>query len=123
MTIKVTRILTVDDEPSICELLKEFLTMQGFEVMTESDGKNAIATFKSFNPHMALLDIQMPGISGLDILQEIKTIDKSVGVIMVSAFGDTDTIREAKERGADYYLQKPIEFAGLMKNIEDFQGL
>jgi len=64
MTIKVTRILTVDDEPSICELLKEFLTMQGFEVMTESDGKNAIATFKSFNPHMALLDIQMPGISG-----------------------------------------------------------
>jgi len=123
MTKNVTRILTVDDEPSICELLKEFLTMQGFEVMTESDGKSAIATFKSFNPHMALLDIQMPGVSGLDILQEIKAIDISVGVIMISAFGDTDTIRGAKERGADYYLQKPIEFVSLMKNIEDFQGL
>ena len=123
MNRKVTRILTVDDEPSICELLKEFLTMQGFEVMTENDGKNAINTFMSFKPHMALLDIQMPGVSGLDILQEIKSIDKSVGVIMISAFGDSDTIKLAREKGADYYLQKPIEFENLMKNIDEFQGL
>ena len=120
MTGNVTRILAVDDEPSFCELLEEFLTLQGFEVVTENDGNNAVEVFQSFNPHMVLLDIQMPGVSGLDILHEIKVLDKSVGVIMISAFGDADTIKEAQARGADYYLQKPIEFAVLMKKIEDF---
>jgi len=107
------RILVVDDEVPICELLDEFLSQEGHQVMTAHSGEGAICKFEETLPHMVLLDIKMGGISGIEVLRRIKEIDPNAGVIMLSAFGDSQTIQNAIQGGADYYMEKPIELRRL----------
>jgi CheY-like chemotaxis protein len=75
------RILVVDDEVAICNLLRKFLTPKGYDVYTALDGRTAIAKVKAVRPHIVLLDIIMLGMGGLEALKGIKRIDPRVGVI------------------------------------------
>ena len=115
------RILVVDDELQICELLEEFLSMQGHQVTTVNSGEEAIIKFQANKSPVVLLDIRMPGMSGIEALRRIKEIDSNTGVIMLSAFGDPDTVQEAFQAGADYYLEKPIELEELIKVLVELQ--
>ena len=115
------RILVVDDELQICELLDEFLSMQGHQITTVTSGEEAIIEFQANKTPVVLLDIRMPGISGIEVLRRIKEIDSNTGVIMLSAFGDPDTVQEAFQAGADYYLEKPIELEELMKVLVELE--
>ncbi len=123
MTRKLNTIMVVDDEALIRDLLKEFLTLQGYQVTTAYDGEDAILKFKTSRPQMVLLDIRMPGMDGIDVLQSIKAIDSRTGVIMLSAFGDVETIQRAMQGGAHKYIQKPVEFGMLLKTLECWQAL
>lgn len=109
------KILVVDDEVSICELLDEYLSMHGYQVITAGNGQDAISKFEADRPHMVLLDLSMPGMSGMDVLRKIREIDANAGIIVLSAFGDVNTVQEAVETGANFYTQKPIEFDRLLK--------
>ncbi len=115
------KILVVDDEVQICKLINAFLTRQGCEVVTATNGKDAIAKFNENRPRIIFLDIKLPALSGMDVLREIKKIDKQVVVIILSAFGDMETVDTALELGANGYLQKPVELTRLMEIINSYK--
>lgn len=112
------KILVVDDEPTICSMMKVFLTHIGYQVKTVNSGEEAIAIFDEDPPDMVLLDISMPGMRGIDVLQCMKDRKAECGVIMLSAYGDDQTIREALDMGAYCYIQKPMELTDLQQRLE-----
>ena len=107
------RILVVDDEIAICNLLRKFLDLKGYEVYTASNGKTAIAKVKEIRPHIVLLDIMMPGMDGIETLKEIKRLDPRVGVIMITAIADNELGLRTLELGASDYICKPLDLAYL----------
>lgn len=113
------KILVVDDEEFICELLDEFLTMSGHRVKIATNGVLALEIFQRFQPDMVLLDIRMPDTSGLDLLVELKSRSGSLSVIMLSAYGDAETLQEAIKLGASSYMQKPIDLKQLLAVIDE----
>ena len=113
------KILVVDDEKAICEILEEFLSLFGHSVTSANSGADAIEVVRRASPDVVFLDIRMPGMSGLDVLKEIKALDSSVRVIMISAFGDEETESMARELGADGYIQKPVDLPGLLVLLKD----
>ena len=115
------KILVVDDEEYICEILHEFLSLQGYQVDTAANGEDAVEKYEANRPDVVLLDIRMPGMGGVDILRRIKEIDSRPGIVMLSAFGDEETVNEVLQMGADYYLQKPVEFEHLMETLTSLQ--
>jgi len=115
------KILVIDDEHFICELLEEFLTLKGYDVLVGGDGEMAVDFYREHQPDMVLLDIRMAGMSGIEALQEIRKIDSRAGIIMLSAFGDEETVEEALASGADYYIQKPMVLDNLLKLIENWK--
>jgi len=110
------KILVVDDELPICELLYEFLSQYGFQVNTATSGEEAISLFSKEKHHVVLLDVKMPDMDGIEVLKVLREIDDQTEVIMISAFADEETKRDALRRGASLYLEKPVELERL-KNI------
>jgi len=113
----MARVLVVDDEPNAVELLQEFLTGKGYEVITASNGKEALQMLKAERPHLILLDVRMPGMNGLEALRQIREIDREVGVIMVTAVNEEETGREALRLGAFDYIVKPLDLAYLERSL------
>ncbi len=111
-------VLVVDDEPTICSLMNVFLTQRGFKVRTANTGEDALVMFRESFPDIVLLDISMPGMRGIDVLRCMKEIYAECGVIMLSAYGDDETIQEAMDMGAYCYIQKPMELTELNARIE-----
>ena len=105
----MARILVVDDEVEVCNILKKFLVSKGYEVYTALDGETAVSKTKEVRPHIVLLDIIMPGMNGIDTLKEIKKVDPAVGVIMVTAVVDEELAKRAFELGAYEYITKPLD--------------
>lgn len=113
----MARILVVDDEPDSVELLQEFLTVKGYEVVTAFNGEEALRKVKEERPHLILLDVRMPGMNGLDVLRKVREFDQEVGVIMVTAVNEEDTGREALKLGAFDYIVKPLNFEYLERSL------
>jgi DNA-binding response OmpR family regulator len=113
----MARVLVVDDEPDSVELLQEFLTGKGYEVVTASNGEEALRKVKEERPHLVLLDVRMPGMNGLDVLRKVREFDQEVGVIMVTAVNEEDTGRDALKLGAFDYIVKPLNFEYLERSL------
>jgi CheY-like chemotaxis protein len=111
------RILVVDDEPDAVELLQEFLVGKGYEVLTASDGPEALRKVTEERPHLILLDVRMPDMNGLEVLRRVREIDKEVGIIMVTAVNEEETGRQALQMGAFEYITKPIDFEYLERSV------
>jgi len=106
--MKKVKILVVDDEHLIRWSLEQNLKRQGYEVLTAGSGEDALRIVREDQPDLVLLDIQLPGISGLDVLEKIKEIDEDIIVIMVTAHGGLETAVTAMRIGAYDYLNKPF---------------
>ena len=103
-------ILVSDDEPPICELLKLVLQGEGYNVFIASDGIEALEIVKKTPIDVAILDIRMPRLNGIEALKEIKTIDPSIEVIIITGFADFESLRKSMvEYGAFDYLLKPFK--------------
>lgn len=103
------RILVVDDEIKVCAILKEYLSLKGYETHTALSGEEALEKVKEVKPHIVLLDIIMPGMGGIKTLQEIKKIEPNIGVIMITAIIDEPMALLALEMGAYDYITKPFD--------------
>jgi DNA-binding response OmpR family regulator len=105
----MAKILVVDDEIEACDALKEFLEAKGYEVYTAQDGKTALDMLREFRPQLVLLDMIMPGMHGIEVLQEIKKIDPKIGVIMVTVVTNETQAKKALQFGAYDYITKPVD--------------
>jgi CheY-like chemotaxis protein len=106
----MARILVVDDEPDSVDLLVEYLTIKGHTAITAANGAEALRRLKEDRPHLILLDILMPGMDGLEVLQQARAIDSQVGIIVVTAVHEEALGREALTLGAFDFITKPIDF-------------
>jgi CheY-like chemotaxis protein len=111
------RVLVVDDEAEGVELLREFLSAKGYEVITASDGDEALRKVKEERPHLVLLDIQMPKMDGLEVLRRLREIDKEVGVIMITGVNEQEIARQAMALGAFDYIVKPLDLPYLEQSL------
>ena len=113
----MSKILIVDDEEDIRSLLKRFLTKKEYDVVTASDGYQALIKVKDWEPDIVLLDILMPGISGMEVLPLIKETNEKIGIIMITAVRDVETGRKALSMGADDYITKPFDLNYLETSV------
>jgi two-component system response regulator AtoC len=109
-------ILVVDDEPEICDLLQNFLTQEGYQVSTAQNGREAISLGKQNRFDLALLDIKMPGMDGIELFHELKKVKKDLEVIILTGHGTLRTAKDAMGLGAYDYLTKPFDLR-LVKDI------
>ena len=103
------RILIVDDEPFNLDLLAQELTELGYAVERARDGVEALACVESYRPDLVLLDYMMPGMSGLDVLQQLRGRESDVPVVMITAHGSIDVAVQAMKLGAHDFIVKPFE--------------
>jgi len=113
-----TKILIVDDDPNICELLRLYFENEGYEVKTASDGAEGVSYFKMYEPDLVLLDIMLPKKDGWQVCREIREIS-SKPVIMVTAKTGTDDIKEGYAAGADEYITKPFDASILKIRVDN----
>ncbi|MBU3877444.1 response regulator transcription factor [Faecalicatena sp. AGMB00832] len=112
------RILFLEDEPVIQEVLAEYMKMQDYEVFLVSDGEKAIEALEKSVFDMAVLDIMVPKISGLEVLSFIRKRFPDMAVIMLTALGDEQTQVQAFNEYADDYVVKPVSPIILLKRME-----
>jgi DNA-binding NtrC family response regulator len=117
-----TKVLLVDDEKEFVTHLAERLEFRGLEVETASDGDSALQLIKDKAPDVMVLDLQMPGMSGIDTLKQAKKISPDLHVIMLTGYGTIETAKEGKEYGALEYLIKPCDIVKLYTLIEEAVG-
>lgn len=112
------KILFLEDEPVILEVLAEYMKMQGYDVETVTDGAQALHMLGSFSFDMAVLDIMVPKVSGLEVLDHIRKYFPEMAVIMLTALGDEQTQVKAFNAFADDYVIKPVSPIILLKRME-----
>jgi DNA-binding response OmpR family regulator len=117
MNSPVGRILVVDDEAAVREVLTEYLISQGYAVEAAENGSHALAAIGLARPDLVLLDIRMPGIDGVETLRRIREIDDAIAVIMVTANEDVSLARETLKLGAFDYIAKPFDFTYLDRAV------
>jgi len=103
------QILIVDDEVSICDLLLTFLRRQGYQADAVHDGEAALEWLAANNSDMLLLDIRMPGISGMDVLKKTRQLYPELPVIVISGYADEVLARKALREGAHDFFFKPFD--------------
>lgn len=111
------RVLIVDDEPDIADLLTDALIIRGYSASTAHDGPEALQKVKDVRPHVVLLDIDMPGMNGLEVLRHLRESDPEVVVIMVSGIRDEKTSQAALALGASDYFTKPLDTQALERSL------
>jgi len=122
--MRKAKIMVVDDEHLIRWSLEQNLMKQGYEVLTAGNGEDALKLVREEQPELVLLDIHMPGISGLEVLEKVKEFDDEIIVIMVTAHGGLETAVNAMRMGAYDYINKPfnLDEMGIVikKALENF---
>lgn len=103
------KVLIVDDQYGIRVLLYEVFGKEGYETFQAANGREALDIVTKQSPDLVILDMKIPGMDGLEILKEIKKIDKGIKVIMMTAYGELDMIKEATELGAITHFTKPFD--------------
>ena len=111
------RILIVDDDPLMLQFIGEVLRHAGYDTVSASSGAQAIAQVEAREPDLALLDITMPGMSGLELARHLNELT-SVPFMFLSAIGDGDSARQAAAYGAVGYVVKPVDAERLMAAFE-----
>ena len=114
----MSRILIVDDEPSILESLEMFFSEKGHQVLLADDGNTALDLLESETPEVMVLDVRLPDISGLDILGRIQKRTAPPKIIMITAHQDMNTTIEAMKLGAFDYIHKPLDAEELEQSVD-----
>jgi DNA-binding NtrC family response regulator len=122
MTGKPLRLLVVDDDPGILGIVERFTRQLGMEVIFRTSGREALACLAEVQPDVALIDLQMPGVGGIDVLRAIRAADPRCQAILMTGNASLDTAIEAVKAGALDYLTKPFDMArlqGLLVSVRE----
>lgn len=111
------RILAVDDDPAVTSLLKRGLSYEGYTVDIAGSGEAGLALARDHHPDLAILDIMMPGMSGLEVLRRLRAADPQLPVIMLTAKDAPADQVQGLEAGADDYVVKPFTFEVLLARV------
>lgn len=112
-----TRILIADDDSNIAELISLYLIKEGYDTMIASDGKEALEKFKTYDPHLMILDVMMPELDGYGVCREIRQ-NSTTPIIMLTAKGETFDKVLGLELGADDYVVKPFDTKELVARVK-----
>ncbi len=113
----MSKILIIDDDSNICDLLKLYLTQEGYEVKYACDGVEGVTLFKMFEPDLVLLDIMMPKKDGWQVCREVREIS-SKPIIMITAKGETIDKVLGLEIGADDFIVKPLDMKEVIARVK-----
>ncbi|AGA70850.1 response regulator with CheY-like receiver, AAA-type ATPase, and DNA-binding domains [Desulfitobacterium dichloroeliminans LMG P-21439] len=105
----MANILVVDDQMGIRRLLFEAFKEEGHRVKMAENGNEALHLLEDFQPELIIMDMKMPEMNGIDTLKEIRMFNKEVQVIMMTAYGDLQTMERAQEQGVKCYISKPFD--------------
>ncbi len=120
------RILVVDDDQDSCDLIEKILKKEGYRVTTLTDGRQTEGELRKHDTHLAIVDLKMPEISGLDVLQMIRHHDTDYAVIMMTGYATLDSAVSALREGVVDYLRKPVredELLGAVRRALAAKGL
>jgi DNA-binding response OmpR family regulator len=111
------KILIVDDDVDIVRMVGTMLGGQGWDVLSALGGEEALRLVRAERPDLALVDIMMPHMNGLEVLREARAIAPELRIVMITAFGDVGSYLESRELGACEYINKPFESEELLTLI------
>jgi PAS domain S-box-containing protein len=114
----MNKILLIDDEEDILKVLSMSLQIDGYEVVTASNGNEGVELFKQTSPQIVLTDIKMPGMDGLQVLKQIKQLAPYVEVIIITGHGEIDSAIEALQYGASDFIHKPVKDEALSISLK-----
>ena len=120
VTQKMHHILVADDDAAIRSLLRDFLEEEGYQVTEATSGQEALASLQEGNHDLVLLDVRLPGMTGLDVLKQLREKEGEVPVILVTAFGSPNIAIQASSLGAYSYITKPFDLDDVLNNIQRF---
>ena len=112
-------VLCVDDDSDIRELLTRVLSHAGYKVETARDGDTGLAAVELRKPEVVLLDIKMPGKSGIEVLKELKQSNPDLQIIMVSGIGDLSTALDCIKMGAADFVVKPFTHKDILRRVDE----
>ncbi len=112
------KVLVIDDDPAMTDILKYHLTVGGMEVKVFNDGQDALNHIEAFTPNIILLDLLMPELDGWEVCRKIKS-KYVVPILILSAVDNPSRIAEALDAGADDYLIKPVSAESLIAHINN----
>jgi DNA-binding response OmpR family regulator len=118
----MTRLLVADDSETVLLMLQRRLEMEGYDVVTATDGVEALARLQEAGPKppdVILLDAMMPNMSGLEVLEELRKLGSKIPVLMISAHLDAQEPHRMRKLGATDCIPKPFEWDDLIGRIED----
>ena len=118
MERKDARILVVDDEPMMTDSLKQNLAEEGYKVDTAATGAEAIELFDRGGHHLAICDLQLPDMDGLNVMRHMKDTHPATEVIVVTGYGSVARAVEATKAGAFYFVEKPFDFEQMLPLVE-----
>jgi two-component system cell cycle response regulator DivK len=119
----MSRILVVEDNPKNLKLVRDVLNYAGFEVIEATSGEDGVRLAREMAPDLILMDLQLPGIDGAEALRQIRTGQKQVPVVALTAFVMNDDRARALEAGFDGYVGKPISVRSFPQQVSDFLKL
>lgn len=119
MSNRDVKILIIDDQPGIRQLLSEILKEEGYSIYNAINGMEGISKIEEVKPDVILLDMKMPGMDGIEVLSELKQLNINTKVIMMTAYGELDPINEARHLGAYGYISKPFDVLELCQTIRN----
>jgi DNA-binding response OmpR family regulator len=114
---RVARVLVVDDDPLVLEIVKELLVAQGYEMAATHSGAQAFAMMAASPPDVLLLDINLPVVDGVTVLRRVRTLYPQMRVIMLTGNADEAVAKDTLRRGAFDYVVKPFDFAHLARVV------
>ena len=112
------RVLVVDDEPTVTEVVERYLSLEGYDVSLAANGHDALRLTQEWAPDLVVLDLMLPGVDGLEVCRQIRK-DSQVPIIMLTAKGDETDRIVGLELGADDYVTKPFSPSGACGASQD----
>jgi DNA-binding response OmpR family regulator len=116
---KRKKILIVDDEPSIRELLSDLMHKHNLQALTAQNGIEAINLFRLSHPDLVITDIKMPKMDGISLLKQLKSIDNNTLIVLISGFGNEDILLQALRAGAVNFIRKPFRIEEIIDTVNN----
>jgi len=112
------KILIVDDQPDVLEVLNDFFQMKGFSTLPAPEGRTGLELFEKENPSAAIIDIEMPVMNGIELTRHILNRNAAFPIIIITAFAEKYSKSELLELGARKIIQKPLNLISLGQEID-----